>query len=136
MPSVSKLNKVKQVQHDNTKTWRLKDAKPKANSRGLLSPWKQRRRIENGVCKDAERQRIRGLKATKPTQPPVHRHPELVSGSVSGERQEKARGEMLKFAIEREQSQACLNYAEPTNETRAEDACILCLVRRRKTKST
>ncbi len=44
--------------------------------------------------------------------------------------------EILKFAIEREQSQACLNYAEPTNEARAEDACILCLVRRRKTKST
>ena len=44
--------------------------------------------------------------------------------------------EILKFAIEREQSQACLSYAEPTNETRAEDACILCLVRRRKTKST
>ena len=41
-----------------------------------------------------------------------HRHPELVSGSVRGERQEKARGEMLKFAIEREQRQACLNYAE------------------------
>ena len=37
----------------------------------------------------------------------------------------KARGEMLKFAIKREQSQACLNYAEPMNETRAEDACIL-----------
>ena len=43
---------------------------------------------------------------------------------------------MLKFVIKREQNQACLNYAEPTNETRAEDACILCLVRRRKTKST
>ena len=42
---------------------------------------------------------------------------------------------MLKFAVKREQSQACLSYAEPTNETRAEDACILCLVRRRKTKS-
>jgi hypothetical protein len=40
------------------------------------------------------------------------RHPELVSGSVRGEGQEKARCEMLKFAIEREQSQACLNYAE------------------------
>ena len=26
----------------------------------------------------------------------IHRHPELVSGSVSGERQEKARCEMLK----------------------------------------
>ena len=32
----------------------------------------------------------------------IQRHPELVSGSVSGERQEKARGEMLKFAIERD----------------------------------
>ena len=63
-------------------------------------------------------------------------HPELVSGSVRGEGQEKARSEMLKFAVKREQSQACLSYAEPTNETRAEDACILCLVRRRKTKST
>ena len=62
--------------------------------------------------KDAERQRVRGFEATKPTQPPIHRHPELVSGSVSGEGQEKARGEMLKFAIEREQRQACLNYAK------------------------
>ena len=43
---------------------------------------------------------------------------------------------MLKFAIEREKSQVCLGCAEPTNEARAEDACILCLVRRRKTKST
>ena len=42
----------------------------------------------------------------------IQRHPELVSGSVRGERQGKARGEMLKFAIEREQSQACLNYAK------------------------
>ena len=42
----------------------------------------------------------------------IQRHPELVSGSVRGERQEKARGEMLKFAIEREQRQACLNYAK------------------------
>ena len=32
---------LKQVQHDNTERKRLKDAKPKANSRGLLSPWKQ-----------------------------------------------------------------------------------------------
>ena len=35
---------LKQVQHDNktkSETWRLKDAKPKANSRGLLSPWKR-----------------------------------------------------------------------------------------------
>ena len=43
---------------------------------------------------------------------PFKRHPELVSGSVRGEGQEKARSEMLKFAIKREQSQACLNYAE------------------------
>ena len=43
----------------------------------------------------------------------VHKcHPELVSGSVRGEGQEKARGEMLKFAIKREQRQACLNYAK------------------------
>ena len=56
--------------NERRQTWRLKDAKPKANSRGLLSPWKQKRRIENGVCEDAERQRIRGLKATKP-----HNHP-------------------------------------------------------------
>ena len=43
----------------------------------------------------------------------VHKcHPELVSGSVRGEGQEKARSEMLKFAIMQEQSQACLNYAE------------------------
>ena len=40
------------------------------------------------------------------------RHPELVSGSVRGEGQEKARSEMLKFAVKREQSQACLNFAE------------------------
>ena len=33
---------LKQVQHDNTQKRRLKDAKPKANSRGLLSPWKER----------------------------------------------------------------------------------------------
>ena len=66
--NVSKLNKVnfisasvrgeglvkargemlKQVQHDATQKKRLKDAKPKANSRGLLSPWKQKRR-RNGV---------------------------------------------------------------------------------------
>ena len=39
------------------------------------------------------------------------------------------------FAIKREQSQACLIYAEPTHEIRAEDASILCLMRRRKTKS-
>ena len=42
----------------------------------------------------------------------LKRHPELDSGSVRGQEQEKARCEMLKFAIEREQSQACLNYAE------------------------
>ena len=42
----------------------------------------------------------------------VDGHPELVSGSVRGEGQVKARGEMLKFAIMQEQSQACLNYAE------------------------
>ena len=40
------------------------------------------------------------------------RHPELVSGSVRGEGKEKARSEMLKFAVKREQSQACLNFAE------------------------
>ena len=39
-------------------------------------------------------------------------HPELVSGSVRREGQVKARGEMLKFAVKREQSQACLNFAE------------------------
>ena len=39
-------------------------------------------------------------------------HAELVSASVRGEEQVKARGEILKFAIKREQSQACLGYAE------------------------
>ena len=65
---------LKQVQHDNAtknQTWRLKDAKPKANSRGLLSPWKQKRRIKNGVCKDAERQRVRGLKSPSVLKSPV-----------------------------------------------------------------
>ena len=42
----------------------------------------------------------------------VDGHPEHVSESVRGEWQEKAHDEMLKFAIEREQRQACLNYAE------------------------
>ena len=32
--------------------------------------------------------------------------------TASGEGPVKARSEMLKFAIEREQSQACLSYAE------------------------
>ena len=40
------------------------------------------------------------------------RHAELISASVRGEWTVKARSEILKFAIEREQSQACLNYAE------------------------
>ena len=40
------------------------------------------------------------------------RHAELVSASVRGEGIVKAHSEILKFAIEREQSQACLNYAE------------------------
>ena len=40
------------------------------------------------------------------------RHAELVSASVRGEWTVKAHSEILKFAIEREQSQACLNYAE------------------------
>ena len=40
------------------------------------------------------------------------RHAELVSASVRGEGIVKARSEILKFAIEREQSQVCLNYAE------------------------
>ena len=38
-------------QHDVTKKKRLKDAKPKANSRGLLSPWKQKERIETASVK-------------------------------------------------------------------------------------
>ena len=65
------MNKVKQVQHDVTERKRLKDAKPKANSRGLLSPWKQKRRIENGVCEDAERQRVRGLESPSVLKSPV-----------------------------------------------------------------
>ena len=40
------------------------------------------------------------------------RHAELVSASVRGEGMVMARSEILKFAIEREQSQVCLNYAE------------------------
>ena len=40
------------------------------------------------------------------------RHAELVSASVRGEGIVRARSEILKFAIEREQSHACLNYAE------------------------
>ena len=42
---------LKRVQHDVTKKRRLKDAKPKANSRGLLSPWKQEERIEKASAK-------------------------------------------------------------------------------------
>ena len=34
---------LKQVQHDATQKRRLEDAKPKANSRGFLNPWKKRR---------------------------------------------------------------------------------------------
>ena len=68
MPSVSKLNEVKQVQDDvivsderQTKMLnekRLKDGN--MNSRGLLSPrflWL----YNNGVCKDGERQRVWGI---------------------------------------------------------------------------
>ena len=39
-------------------------------------------------------------------------HAELVSASVRDEALILARSEILKFAIEREQSQACLSYAE------------------------
>ena len=42
----------------------------------------------------------------------VDGHAELVSASVRGEALILARSEILKFAIEREQRQACLNYAE------------------------
>ena len=42
----------------------------------------------------------------------VIRHAELVSASHSVPVLVFHRGQMLKFAIEREQSQACLNYAE------------------------
>ena len=40
------------------------------------------------------------------------RHPELVSGSHREPSLILFRGQMLKFAIKRELSQACLNYAE------------------------
>ena len=60
----------RQIWH--TRTRRLKDAMPKANSRGLLSPWKQKRR-RNGVCKDAERQRVRGLKSPSVLKSPSSR---------------------------------------------------------------
>ena len=39
-------------------------------------------------------------------------HPELVSGSHREPYLVLLRGQILKFAIEREQSQACLGYAE------------------------
>ena len=40
------------------------------------------------------------------------RHAEFSSASVRGEGRKKARGEILKFAVKREQGQACLNFAE------------------------
>ena len=43
---------------------------------------------------------------------PHQRHPELVSGSHREPSLTLLRGQMLKFAIKREQSQACLGYAE------------------------
>ena len=46
--SLAMLSLNRKFQHDATQKKRLKDAKPKANSRGLLSPWKQKRR-RNGV---------------------------------------------------------------------------------------
>jgi hypothetical protein len=39
-------------------------------------------------------------------------HPELVSGSHSEPFLEHHRGQMLKFAVKREQRHACLNFAE------------------------
>ena len=45
-------------------------------------------------------------------QTPRQRHPELVSGSHREPPLILLRGQMLKFAIKRVQSQACLNYAE------------------------
>ena len=42
----------------------------------------------------------------------VDGHPELVSGSHREPILMLHRGQMLKFAIKQEQSQACLNYAE------------------------
>ena len=64
------MNKVKQVQHDNTERKRLKDAKPKANSRGLLVRGNEKKN-KNGVCKDAERQRARGLESPTVLKSPV-----------------------------------------------------------------
>ena len=61
---------LKQVQHDVTKRKRLKDGMPKGRIAADLSPWKQKRR-RNGVCKDAERQRGRGLKSPSVLKSPV-----------------------------------------------------------------
>ena len=56
--------------------------------------------------------------STRHSKIPRHRHPELVSGSVRGEEQEKARSEMLKRVqhdITRSQSQQTKN--KPFNKT-------------------
>ena len=78
MPSVSKLNKVKQVQDDIVLVFmrhgqndeminverltrnRLEDGK--LNSRGLLSPWKPRHTPTENRLEDGNRQRIQRLK--------------------------------------------------------------------------
>ena len=81
--------------------WRLKDAK--LNSRGLLSPWKPRHTPIENRLEDGNRQRIQRsspkkyvLLYNKRRQYRVDGHPELVSGSVRGEGQDKARCQMLK----------------------------------------
>ena len=58
--------------HDITKEKRLKDAKPKANSRGLLSPWKQEEE-QKWRLKDAERQLVRGLESPSVLKSPSYR---------------------------------------------------------------
>ena len=61
------------------------------------------------VQHDVKRRKMRlGQDDVRISRATFNRHPELVSGSVRGEGQVKARGEILKFAIKREQSQACL----------------------------
>ena len=83
MPSVSKLNKVKQVQHDVAERKRLKDAKPKANSRGLLSPWKQRRRIKMASDKTRNGNASEGLKAPRYSSPRLYRRTNCRTDSYS-----------------------------------------------------
>ena len=53
---------LKQVQHDATQKRRLKDAKPKANSRGFLNPWRKDISLKS-VWKTGNVKRVRGLES-------------------------------------------------------------------------